>query len=236
MRRSSVAGVAAVLAAAAGAYAVAQADSDVARPASTPIQHVVVIFGENESFDHYFGTYPNATNPAGQPSFTAKVGTPPIDGLTFNLLNNNPNADNPARIDRSNPVTCDHNHNYGAEQKAFNGGAMDKFVENTGGGSCVDKSIVMDYYDGNTVTGLWNIAQNFAMSDRHYGSTFGPSTIGAINLVSANTHGVQQVQLGEGGTLISNSQPALDDCSAGKGAGLATMSGRTVGDLLNAAG
>ena len=30
-------------------------------PPNTPIKHVVVIFGENQSFDHYFGTYPNAT-------------------------------------------------------------------------------------------------------------------------------------------------------------------------------
>jgi len=34
-------------------------------PTTTPIKHVVVIFDENVSFDHYFGTYPNATNPAG---------------------------------------------------------------------------------------------------------------------------------------------------------------------------
>src|SRR3954471_9624572 len=234
--RRSLVGVAAALAAGIGVYAVASADSDVVRPATTPIEHVVVIFGENESFDHYFGTYPNATNPPGQPVFTPNGLEPPIDGLTFNLRNNNPNLKNPERIDRSVPVTCDHNHNYGAEQLAFNNGAMDKFVENTGGGSCADKSIVMDYYDGNTVTALWNLAQHFAMSDAHFGTTFGPSTIGAINLVSANTHGVQQAQLGEGGTLIANSQPALDDCSAGKGAGLATMSGRTIGDVMNAAG
>ncbi len=31
--------------------------SAIATP-TTPIQHVVVIFGENISFDHYFGTYP----------------------------------------------------------------------------------------------------------------------------------------------------------------------------------
>ena len=29
-------------------------------PTTTPIKHLVVIFGENISFDHYFGTYPNA--------------------------------------------------------------------------------------------------------------------------------------------------------------------------------
>ena len=36
--------------------------------------------------------------------------------------------------------------------------------------------------------------------------------------------------------MVGNSQPALDDCSAGKGAGLATFSGRNIGDLMNAAG
>ena len=36
---------------------------------ATPIPHLVVIFQKNVSFDHYFGTYPNATNPAGEPTF-----------------------------------------------------------------------------------------------------------------------------------------------------------------------
>ena len=34
----------------------------------TPIKHLVVIFQENVSFDHYFATYPNATNPSGEPN------------------------------------------------------------------------------------------------------------------------------------------------------------------------
>ena len=37
---------------------------------STPIKHLVVVFGENISFDHYFGTYPNAAG------FTPAPGTP----------------------------------------------------------------------------------------------------------------------------------------------------------------
>ncbi len=45
----------------------------------------------------------------------------------------------------------------------------------------------MDYYDGNTVTGLWNYAQNYAMSDNNYDTEFGPSTPGALNLISGNT-------------------------------------------------
>ena len=44
----------------------------------------------------------------------------------------------------------------------------------------------MDYYDGNTVTGLWNYAQNFAMSDNSYDTNFGPSTPGALNVISGS--------------------------------------------------
>ena len=40
---------------------------------SSPIRHVVVIFEENVSFDHYFGTYPNAANPPGEPLSLAVV-------------------------------------------------------------------------------------------------------------------------------------------------------------------
>jgi phospholipase C len=36
----------------------------------------VIIFGENRSFDHYFGTYPNALNPKGEPQFHALPNTP----------------------------------------------------------------------------------------------------------------------------------------------------------------
>ena len=51
---------------------------------ATPIKHLVVIFDENNSFDHYFGTYPNA-----QPNLDGSVyfgrpknGTPLVNGLT----------------------------------------------------------------------------------------------------------------------------------------------------------
>src|SRR5215470_9950880 len=53
---------------------------------ATPIKHVVVIFGENISFDHYFGTYPNAANPPGEPSFHADADTPSVNGLKGALL------------------------------------------------------------------------------------------------------------------------------------------------------
>jgi phospholipase C len=103
---------------------------------ASPIKHIVVIFGENISFDHYFGTYPNATNPTGEPVFKARKGTPTINGLSGALLTNNPNllntangtgATNPFRLDRSQAWTNDQNHNYGPEQAATHFGLMDLF-------------------------------------------------------------------------------------------------------------
>jgi len=133
------------------------------------------------------------------------------------LLNHNPNLNNPTRLDRSQALTCDQNHDYLPEQLAFDHGLMDKFVQNTSGGSCTDKSIVMDYYDGNTVTAMWNYAQYFSMSDNSYGTTFGPSTPGALNLVSGQTNGATPNSLPG---IISQRQrywrsdPAYDGCSA----------------------
>jgi phospholipase C len=236
-RRSLFVGAAAVLVAGAGALAVAGADAPSVPPPATPIKHVVVIFGENHSFDYFFATYPTAANPPGDPAFTGSIGNQTIDNLvTADLLGNkNPNSQKPRRLARSEAVTCDFDHNYGAEQKAFNGGSMDRFPENSDHG-CADPTVVMSYYDGNTVTAMWNYAQRFAMSDRHFGTTFGPSTIGAINLVSGNTHGATGFGAGaaiENGTMIGNLRPDLDDCKTG---GTAQMSGRNIGDLMNDAG
>src|SRR6202046_4162098 len=71
---------------------------------TTPIKHLVVIFDENISFDHYFGTYPNATNPPGEPAFTASPNTPAVNNLTPTLLNANPDSAAPFRLDRSEAV------------------------------------------------------------------------------------------------------------------------------------
>jgi phospholipase C len=174
------------------------------KPTTTPVRHLVVIFQENVSFDHYFATYPQAANPPGEPRFVARDDTPSVNGLTLQLLTNNPNQGNPQRLDRSEALTCDQDHDYTPEQRATDHGAMDAFVQNTsdtaGGkpltrGQCdvptrsspANDFAVMDYYDGNTVTALWNYAQHFAMSDNSFGTTYGPSTPGALNVIAGNT-------------------------------------------------
>ena len=176
--------IASVMALAAAAAPVAFAGSDHRGPApvwtatTTPIKHVVVIFDENVSYDHYFGTYPNAANTDGT-KFVAQPHTPKTNGLTTSLLTANPNEYDPTRLTHSEALTCDQNHGYTAEQSASDNGLEDKYVQFTDTSTCTGEPViygapglVMDYYDGNTVTGLWNYAQNYAMSDNSYGDSF----------------------------------------------------------------
>jgi phospholipase C len=231
--------------------------------AATPIEHLVVIFQENVSFDHYFGTYPIALNPPGEPAFVAAPGMPSVNGLGTLvegqsdgvLLTDNPNAENPAngpnainpfRLGRSQASTCDQDHTYGDEQKSFDQGLMDLFPASVGNGTCKTgfdygkgKGLVMGYFDGNTVTALWNYAQNFAMSDNSYSSTFGPSTPGLLNLVAGNTFpatpsaaSTKVVPLNTGpGALVGDLDPPGDVCSKGT---TVRLDGPNVGNLLNA--
>jgi phospholipase C len=221
---------------------------------ATPIKHVVVIYQENISFDHYFGTYPYAANTDGN-KFVAKPNTPSVNGLSAALLQHNPNSVNPQRLSSSQAITCDQNHNYGAEQKAANGGLMDKFVQYANNDKCAPPAaqvpnVGMNYYDGNTVTGMWNYAQNFAMSDNSFSTVWGPSTPGVLNLVSGQTHGgyavdptgkkvtdtsvVSSATANGVGTVINDPDPAFDDCANTKNH--LAMTGPNIGDLLNKQG
>jgi phospholipase C len=249
---------------------------------ATPIKHLVVIFQENVSFDHYFGTYPSSAGTDGQ-AFTARPGTPAVASLApatdgslpaalrhaDDLTTANPNSALPLRLDSSptgktgspgGQLTCDQDHNYSDEEQSFDGGKMDQFVQSVGqgGGSSpfgtpCNASIVMDYYDGNTVTALWNYAQHYAMSDNSFETDFGPSAPGAINVVSGDTgnvdtaHEVNNPSVatsaapnaditpdGHGGfSLTSDAQPYWDDCSTRDAVGL---TGLNIGDELNKAG
>ena len=92
----------------------------------------------------------------------------------------------------------------------------------------------MDYYDGNTVTALWNYAQHYAMSDNNWDTTFGPSTPGALNLISGQTGGGLRGQPDHAASprcrtrarvstaeqrrprhVYGDPDPAYDDCSDG---------------------
>ncbi len=204
---------------------------------ATPIQHLIIIFQENVSFDHYFGTYPNAENLDSEIPFYASANTPSIDGLTKSLLYNNTNLNDPFRMSKNDSKTvasCDNNHAYTAIQKSYNRGFMDKFVESSGIviEGC-NPSQVMGYFDGNTVTALWNYSQHFAINDNFHSTITGPSLPGHINLISGQTHGAKPSNIENGvanGTLIGDNDTFFDDCSNGT---KIYMTGKNIGDLLN---
>jgi phospholipase C len=255
------------------------------------IKHVVVIFDENISFDHYFGTYPNAANTGGTtftPATAATVAAATAAGTTSlpatptninnyltnpTLLTANPNlngannstatspvqnsvAANPFRLGPNQAATADQDHNYQPEQLAFDNGKMDLFPYSVGTPNTAaltnqtaaanianTTALTMAYYDGNTVTAMWNYAQHYAMNDHSFGTTFGASTQGAINLISGQTNGAVAsagaaagvVADGQGGfTLIGDEDPTNDVCSSPTA--VVQMQGKNVGDLLNTAG
>jgi phospholipase C len=243
-------------------------------PTKTPIKHLVVVFNENRSFDHYFATYPNALNVDGEPAFKPAKGTPTdINNLLSapGLLDNNPNlnpangaaASNPFRLDRTQANTSDQNHGYTPEQQAYDGGKNDLFPldvgQGTSGGAGAfgTKAQVMGYFDGNTVTAIWNYAQNYAMSDNAWDDHFGPSTPGALNMFAGQTNGFtlpvgvpagtpasevgQLLLAADAGvpnsdgsfTLIGDIDPAGDVCSSPSVQ--VRMTAKNIGDMLNGA-
>lgn len=216
----------------------AQSPRDEDAPTATPIKHLIVIFQENRSFDQYFATYPHAANLPGENPFFARPDTPRVNGLLeAGLLQHNPNSSNPQRLSPADAIVCSDSHDYTDEQNAFDRGLMDMFPEHTADSSCPLGQVV-DYFDGNTVTALWNYAQHFAMSDNSFNTTFGPSSPGAVNLISGQTHGVL-ASLGDisgdvvDGTLIGDADPLYDDCGSPD---QVALGGKNIGDLLDANG
>jgi phospholipase C len=230
---SAAAGILILMASSAVALAQSQVQT------TTPIQHVVVIFDENISFDHYFGTYPHAANPPGEPAFTPAANTPTVNGLTPALLQNNPNPAQPFRLDRSQFFTCDNDNHYADEQTAYHAGLVDKVAQtlsatglNTAGAPCTP-NLSMGYYDGNTVTALWNYAQHFSMSDNFFATTFGTTVMGHLNLISGQTHQTNTTSVSGkvvNGSIIANITAGYDDCGV---APIVQMSGKNIGNLLN---
>jgi phospholipase C len=279
----------------------------------TPIQHLIVIFGENISYDHYYATYPSvgysAANPGDaketdltnfpataaapannnlvaplNPSTWAAVATPTL--LTANANGpggsgaayNGANAAEPFLLWNSQAATADQNHSPKPEQIAYDNGLVDQFPGSTGTTASVPllnssdapadvtKGQVMGYYDGTTVTAMWNYSQSFAMNDNAYTSQFGPSTPGALNLISGQTNGLAQtLNLIPGTTGVqpgrctpsstnnctTSASTAVPDGNGGltlvgdsdplgdvcsTGTIQVSMAGKNIGDLLNAQG
>jgi phospholipase C len=158
------------------------------------IGQIVVVYLENRSFDHLFGTFPGAdgigragapdqmtqTGPDGKPYASLppvaldKGGLDPRFGATI--------ANQPFRLEPNVTLgdkTASPVHAFWTHKRQINGGKNDRFVVegNTG-------ALPMGYFDGSQLK-LWALAQRFTLADRFFQSAYGGSFLNHMWLVCA---------------------------------------------------
>ncbi len=161
------------------------------------IDHIVVIYAENRSFDNLYGLFPGANGIANAaPATTAQLdrdGTPlphlpPVwDGAKVNRafpanLPNRPFRIDAPPIDRPLAVpTPDLVHRYYQNQEQIAGGLNNRFaaVSDAGG-------LVMGYYDGASLP-MWNWAREYVLADNFFMGAFGGSFLNHFWLICACT-------------------------------------------------
>lgn len=162
------------------------------------IEHIVVIYLENRSFDNLYGLFPGANGLAQSGATATQVdrnGTPyPVLPPVMMVKHKHeptpdprfpadlPNA--PFRIDRFVPLdqpTGDLVHRFYTHQAQIDGGRLDKFAawSNAGG-------LTMGYYDGSGMR-LWAYAREFTLADNFFQAAFGGSFLNHFWLVCACT-------------------------------------------------
>ena len=143
----------------------AAARSIVART-TTPIQHVVIVVQENQSFVHVFAGYPGADAPTmGKMYGGQQVALTPVG---FN--------------------TVDVEHSYGESIADVDGGKMDGFSQNvaySGGGEV--GNVAVSYLRRNLVAPYWSMARQYTLADRMFPTQHGPSWTAHIDLIAGTT-------------------------------------------------
>src|SRR5215469_3308842 len=169
----------------------ASCGSSPAQAAKNPfgkIDHFVVIYQENWSFDSYFGKFPgangiaNATNAAQ----VDKNGAP-YTMLPQPLLSGKPDPRFPANLPNApfnaiqyvtpDQKTGDLVHRFYQEQAQIDGGKMDKFVADGDSGG-----LVMSYYDATDLP-EGKLAQQNVLGDDMFHAAFGGSFLNHFWLI-----------------------------------------------------
>ncbi|HMA31857.1 MAG TPA: alkaline phosphatase family protein, partial [Casimicrobiaceae bacterium] len=163
------------------------------------IQHIVVIYAENRSFDNLYGLFPGADGIANAtPAQYTQVDRdgaplatlPPVwkgqgPGIDPAFPRNLPNR--PFRIDAP-PIdlplsvrTRDLIHEFYRNQEQIDGGRNDRFVAASNAGA-----LTMGYYDGSTLP-MWKWALEYTLADNFFMGAFGGSYLNHMWLVCACT-------------------------------------------------
>ncbi len=164
------------------------------------VQHIVVIYGENRSFDNLYGNFPgaNGLSKATAASMTqvdrdgsvlAKL--PPTwrgmtanvaQSATLNLRNRAFRIDDPSGFNQPPSVkTRDLVHRFYNNQMQIDGGKNDKFAAWTDAGG-----LTMGYYDGSGLP-VYKLAQRYTLADNFFMGAFGGSFLNHFWLVCACT-------------------------------------------------
>jgi len=155
------------------------------------IRHIVVIYGENRSFDNLYGLFPGADGvqragkdwPQRDRDGSILPVLPPVwsgSGTEFDprfgnkLANGSFQIDaEPAHLPLSVP-TRDLVHRYYQSIEQIDGGRNDRFAEVSDAGG-----LSMGYYDGSSME-LWHLAREFTLADHFFMGTFGGSFMNHI--------------------------------------------------------
>lgn len=163
------------------------------------IEHIVVIYAENRSFDHLYGLFPHANGIANaSPETSTQVdidGTPllklppvwqertakPDPAFPSDLPNRPFRIDAPPINLPLSAATRDLLHQFYQDQEQINGGRMNRFaaVSDAGG-------LVMGHYDGSTMR-MWKLAREFTLADNYFMGAFGGSFLNHFWLICACT-------------------------------------------------
>ncbi len=142
--------------------------TNVARGASIPIQHIVILYQENRTFDNYFGTYPGA------------------NGLSMNVAlpkaRESKETFNPFHL--TNTSTRDLDHSSRVARIAYDNGKMDGFVYAEG------SDLTMGYYDDRELPYYWDYASKFVLMDNFFSSQMGPSLPNHLYLIAGQSGGL----------------------------------------------
>ncbi len=184
------------------------------------IDHIIVIYLENRSFDHLYGMFPGAdglangvhaapqADASGKPyAMLPAFNGHPLDAaypsLAIPALPNRPfDLGVYVPIDKPLNASFEQANNFYQAQRAINGGAMDGYASISG-------SPVMGYFDGRSLP-MWQYAQEFVLADRFFQAAFGGTAMNHYFLFSG---GVPQwpdapaelvAQVAPDGTLIKD--------------------------------
>jgi phospholipase C len=161
------------------------------------IEHIVVIYAENRSFDNLYGLFPGANGVAnatpaqytqvdhdGKPFATLPPvwkGTDPDPAFPRDLPNRPFRIDAPPiNLPLSTP-TRDLVHKFYQNQEQIDGGRNDRFVAAGDTGA-----LVMGYYDGSKLP-MWRWAQEYTLADNFFMGAFGDSFLNHQWLICACT-------------------------------------------------